>query len=119
MKLTRQELIKKTLDGDTQFFQDLFFEYGWTHVNRQPTDINRFEKVWEINWGDGNEWMVALKFVDDNVNVVLSGYYSSQGESEFDEVGFGIPYEFKETRWRIAKKDELRDLKIEEILKNE
>jgi hypothetical protein len=115
-KLTRQELIKKVLEKDIEFFSKLLFEHGWTSLSRQPADINKFEKVWEINWGDGNEWTIALSFPEENVNIVLSGYYSSHGDSEFDEIGFGVPYEFKETRWKIASKDELRDLKLDEIL---
>lgn len=116
MKLTRQELIKKVLEEDITYFKDLFFEWSWANMSKQPDNINKFKKVWEINWGDGNDWVIALEFPDENINIVLSGYYSSEGDSEFDEIGFGIQYEFKETRWKIASKDELRDLKLIEIL---
>ena len=116
MKYTKQELVKKIKDNETETFQDLFMEYGWQSTSRQPDTINKFEKLWELNWGDGNDWHVALKFIDENITVYMSGFYSSQGDSEFDTVAFGIPYDFKETRYRAATLAEIRDMKIEEIL---
>ena len=114
-KLTREELLEKVKQGDAPYFQDLYFEYEW-EGSQKNVDINKFKKVWEINWGDGNEWIVALNFYEENVTVVMEGYYSSHGDSEFSKVGIGVPYEFKETRYRIATKADLRDLKIDEII---
>ncbi len=116
MKYTRQELVKKIKDNDSKFFQNLFLEWGWRSPSKQPDTINKFEKLWELNFGDGNDWKVALKFIDENITIYMSGFYSSEGDSEFDLVAFGVPFEFKETRYRDATLAEIRDMKIEEIL---
>lgn len=107
MSITRQELIEKVKNNDVKFFQDIYFQWS---PGRQ------FKEVWSLNMGDGNEWTVALEFTDFKITIVLEGYYSSHGDSEFENVGFGIPFEFKENRYKIANKEELRDLRIEEIL---
>jgi hypothetical protein len=108
--MTREEVIKKIQSNDVRFFQKLYFG---------NIDDIKYKEIWDINWGDGNEWIVALELTDYKITIVMEGYYSSHGDSEFDKVGFGVPFEFKETRYRIAKKDELRDLKIDELLTNE
>jgi len=114
-KLTREELLEKLRENDVKWFSNYYFEYEWS-ANQKGFQGNKFEVCWEICWGDGNEWIVALNFPEENINVVMEGYYSSHGDSEFQSVGIGVPYEFKETRYRIATKQDLRDLKLDEIL---
>jgi len=116
MKYTKQELIEKIKKNETDFFQETFMEHGWRLPSKQPDTINKFKKLWELNMGDGNDWEVALEFIDENLTIYMSGYYSSEGDSEFSLVAFGVPYEFKETRYRSATLAEIRDMKIEEIL---
>jgi hypothetical protein len=60
--------------------------------------------------------MVAMELTDYDTTVLLSGYYSSHGDSNFDSVDFGVGYEFKENRYRPATKAELRNMCISEIL---
>ena len=119
MKHTRQELIEKIKKNDVSFFQNLYMEYGWVNPSRQPEGINKIKRLWDLK-GDGNDWMVAFEFIDEKLSVYLEGYYSSEGESEFDTVDFGVPFEFKETTHththRAATLDEIRDMRIEEIL---
>lgn len=114
-KLTREELLEKIKTNDVEWFSHYYFEYGW---QAKKTDFqgNKFKTCWEINWGDGNEWIIALDFFEENVTIVMEGYYSSHGDSEFSKVGIGVPFEFKETRYRIATKQDLRELKLEELL---
>jgi hypothetical protein len=114
-KLTKEELLQKIKDVDVEWFSKYYFEYGWK-AKQKDFQGNKFEVCWEINWGDGNEWTVALNFFEENINVVMEGTYSSHGDSEFSDIGIGVPYEFKETRYRIATKQDLRDLNIDEIL---
>jgi hypothetical protein len=114
-KLTREELLEKLRENDVKWFSNYYFEYEYQAKKKDFTG-NKFEVCWEICWGDGNEWIVALNFPEENINVVMEGYYSSHGDSEFQSVGIGVPYEFKETRYRIATKQDLRDLKLDEIL---
>jgi hypothetical protein len=83
---------------------------------RNEYDGLKLKKLWEINWGDGNDWNVAFKIVDFDINILLEGWYSSHGDSEFNKVSIGIPFEFKETRYRAAALSDLRDMKIDEIL---
>ena len=114
-KLTREELVQKLKNNDVEWFSKYYFEYDWS-AHQKDFQGNKFKTCWEINWGDGNEWIVALDFFEDNLTVVMEGYYSSHDESEFSKVGIGVPYEFTETRYRIATKQDLRDLKLDEIL---
>lgn len=114
-KLTREELVQKLKNNDVEWFSNYYFEYDWS-AHQKDFQGNKFKTCWEINWGDGNEWIVALDFFEENLTVVMEGYYSSHGESEFSKVGIGVPYEFTETRYRIATKQDLRDLKLDEIL---
>lgn len=114
-KLTREDLIKKAMSGDVEWFSQQYFEHEW-EAKKSDFKGNKFKTCWEINWGDGNEWIVALNFFEDDVTVVMEGYYSSHGDSEFSKVGIGVSYEFTETRYRIATKQDLRDLKLDEIL---
>ena len=115
MKYTKEELISMIKENKVEIFQEIFFENS-NSPSRQPDTINKFEKVWEINWGDGRDWKVALKFIEEDITIYLSGYYSSHGDSEFSKVAFGVPYEFKEMRYREATLDEVRDIQIEKIL---
>ena len=114
-KLTKEELLEKIKNSDVDWFSHYYFEYEWK-AGKADFQGNKFKTCWEINWGDGNEWIVALNFFEENINVVMEGTYSSHGDSEFSKVGIGVPYEFKETRYRIATKQDLRDLNIDEIL---
>lgn len=114
-KLTREELLQKLKERDIKWFQNYYFEHQ-RQAKKSDFKGNKFKVCWEINWGDGNEWIVALDFFEENVTVVMEGYYSSHGDSEFSNVGFGVPYEFTETRYRIATLQDIRDLKIDEVL---
>ena len=116
MKFTRQELIEKIRKNERGYFQDLFIEHGWRKPANQPDEINKFKKLWELNMGDGNEWEVAIEFVDEKLTVYMVGYYSSEGDSEFQTVSFGVPYEFNETRYKAATQAEIREMRIDEIL---
>lgn len=114
-KLTREELLEKIKTNDVEWFSRYYFEYEW-QAKKNDFKGNKFKTCWEINWGDGNEWIIALDFFEENVTIVMEGYYSSHGDSEFSKVGIGVPFEFKETRYRIATKQDLRELKLEELL---
>jgi hypothetical protein len=117
MIYTRQELIEKIKSGDPRTFQEMVENHGWRSPSKQPNDINKFEKLWELNMGDGNDWSVAIRFIDEDITILLEGVYSSEGDSEFNEVSYGVPFEFKETRYRAATAAEIRDMKIDQILK--
>lgn len=114
-KLTREELLEKIKNNDVEWFSGYYFEHDWS-AHQKDFQGNKFKVCWEINWGDGNEWILALNFFEEDITVVMEGYYSSHGDSEFSKVGIGVPYEFTETRYRIATKQDLRDLKLDEIL---
>jgi hypothetical protein len=111
MSITRQQIIEKIKNNDTEFFTEIYHESyaeGYGEMSRKI--------LWEINWGDGNEWNIAYKLLDFNIDVLLEGYYSSHGDSEFSKVSFAVPFEFKETRYRSANAAEIREMKIDEIL---
>lgn len=113
MMYTRNQLIEKVNKKEVDFFSDLYQGYRKTDCE------NKFESVWELNWGDGNEWYVALNFPEENINILLEGYYSSHGESEFNKVSLAIPYEYRETRYKSVTVADIRDMNIDEVLKDE
>jgi hypothetical protein len=111
MKLTRQELLDKVKNKDVGFFQNLFF------------GDNKLENKWSIvydqHYGDGNDWSVAFSFPEENLFFLMEGYYSSHDSSEFDKISLAVPYTFTETRYRVVKKEDMRDINIDTILKTE
>lgn len=124
---TREELIKllnQGSNGNISFFFDIYRVIEGWHEEEDVEDSCDFdfenqkvEIAYEQNFGDGNDWHVALFFPKENLNVFMSGWYSSQGDSELTRAFIGIEYEFKEMRFKAASKDELRDMNIEEIIK--
>jgi len=125
MKYTRQQLIDKINKNDTDFFKNFYHEY-WE--DEKPE--NHFEQVWKLNWGDGNDLFVAIKFPDEGITVYMKGIYSSYDDSYFSKVSLAVPYKhrkiisvsfqkenrFTETRYRPATLDEIRDMRIDDIL---
>jgi hypothetical protein len=107
-KLTREEIIKEVNSKNISLFKNFYYE--------DPEFDNKYKIVWELNWGDGNELFVAINFPEENINVLLQGYYSSWDESSFNKVSLSVPYEFTETRYREATIQDIRDMKIDEVL---
>lgn len=111
MSITKQEILEKIRNNDTSYFTEMYYEcYSGKY------DGLKVKEVWEINWGDGNDWNVCFKIIDFDLDVLLEGYYSSDGDSEFTNVSIGIPFEFKETRYRAATQADIRDMKIDELI---
>ena len=139
MKYTREQLIEKLSDtsidnsvrrrrgqrNNIRFFEKVYYKISGNYDDDADDDkANKVENeckiVYDQNWGDGRLWQVALYFKEEDIYILLSGYYSSEGESEFDEVTLAEPFEFKETRYRKATIQYLRDKKISKIIdKNE
>lgn len=121
---TRQDLIKKTEapNGSIDFFDTIFkvTEGYWDDDDGDQIDFDfenqKVEIPYDQNFGDGNEWHVALFFPKENISIFMEGYYSSHGDSELSRASIGIEYEFKEMRYKRASKDELRDISIETII---
>jgi hypothetical protein len=112
-KITREEILEKIKNKDTEYFSEVYYEAA--DYNGEFDGV-KLKKLWEINWGDGNDWNVAFKVVDYDIDIILEGWYSSHGDSEFNKVSLAIAYEFKETRYRAATQAEIRDMKIDNIL---
>lgn len=106
MKITRQELIDKVKANDHSWFYELHNEWNNPEVNT----------VYDMNYGDGNEYIVCLYFPNHNLYVQLEGTYSSWDEPYWSGVSFAMPYEFKETRYKSATLDYIREQKLNEIL---
>lgn len=106
MTISRQELIEKVKSNDKDWFYNLYVEY------RNP----EFDIVYDMNYGDGNEYLVCLYFTNHNLYVLLEGTYSSWDEPYWSSVSFAMPYEFKETRYKTATLDYIREQKLNEIL---
>jgi len=108
MRFTREELIEKIKKNDYQFFEDAYHD--------SLESDNDYKIVWELNWGDGNEIFIAIEFPEEKLIALLEGTYSSHDSTCWDKVSFGIPYEFKETRYKSATLADIRDMKIDEVL---
>jgi hypothetical protein len=110
MKYTKQQLIERINKNDTNFFEKFYQEY-WE--DEEPE--NKYEQVWNLNWGDGNDLFVAINFPDEGITVYMKGFYSSYDDSRFQKVELGVPYQHTETRYRPATLDEIRDMKINDL----
>ena len=114
MKYTRQQLIEKIKNNDTEFFQKVYEGYWGENTDDRPD--NQYDIVWELNWGDGNDIFVAINFKEEDIIVHMRGSYSSYSDSSFRKVSFGIPFQYTETRYRPATIDEIRDMRIDNLL---
>lgn len=112
MKLTKKELVAKAAEGDVKFFVDLYYNGNYNKTKQE----NPFKVVYDQNWGDGNDWFVALHFIEENINILLEGYYSSHGDSEFTDVSLAVPYEYTETRYKSVTQQDIRDMKLDEVI---
>ena len=111
MKFTKNEIIEKVNAKDHDYF------YGIYNESYQSND--EVEIVYEVNYGDGNEYKVCLHFIKHKFYVQLEGTYSSWNDPYWDSVSFAMPYEFTETRYKTATLDYIRDQKIKEVLGEE
>ena len=108
MEITREEIISKVNAQDYDWFYELYNE---SYNKKDEIDI-----VYEANYGDGNEYTICMSFLKYNFFVQLEGTYSSWDSPYWDSVSFAMPYEFKETRYKAATLDYIRDQKINEVL---
>lgn len=108
MKYTRKQLIEKIKENNVEFFYEIS-----QHMSECD---NQFETKWDISYGDGNDWFIALEFPDEALTVLLTMIFSSWSEPSFVSVSQAIPYTFTETRYKPVSLQELRDYKIKDIL---
>lgn len=109
MSLTKEEVIKKVNEGDTDWFYELYNNI-WGSKNGEVT------VAYEQSWGDGNDYHIALEFKNLNLSVLLDGTYSSWDSPHWNSVSLSKPYTFTETRYRPVTLDEIRDDKINSVL---
>lgn len=108
--LSKENILKKIENNDCDFFYKVYNEmWGKTEV----------ETLWEMNMGDGNDYMIALDMKESNLCVLLDGTYSSWDSPYWHRVTLGKEYEFKETRYRAVSLSDIRDKKIDDVLKEE
>lgn len=108
MEITRDEIISKVNAQDHDWFYELY--------NESYNKKDEISVVYEANYGDGNEYTICMSFLKYNFFVQLEGTYSSWDSPYWDCVSFAMPYEFKETRYKAATLDYIRDQKINEVL---
>lgn len=113
MKITREMLIDKVSQKDVDYFVELY--YG-DYENR---DLNQeFKIVYDMNYGDGNDYFVTLYFPNHDLYVSLEGMYSSWDSAQWDKVMFAEPFQYTETRYKEITLEYIRDKKIETIVKD-
>jgi hypothetical protein len=105
--MTKEQLIEKTVDNDTDFFWDIYCD--------PPKDL-KMEVVYEQSYGDGNEYVMAMSFPELDIIVQLEGTYSSWDSPYWSNAVLAMPYEFKEIRYKEATKEYLREKSLNEIL---
>jgi len=108
MEITRNEIINKIKEKDYDWFYELY--------NESYNKKDEISIVYDVNYGDGNEYTICMSFLKYNFFVQLEGTYSSWDSPYWDSVSFAMPYEFKETRYKAATLDYIRDQKINEVL---
>lgn len=106
---TKSELLEKIEDRDSEFFSQIYYD--------NSEILNKTKIVWDLNYGEGNDWYVTLYFPDESMYVLLEGTYSSYDSSSFGRIHLAMPFEFKETRYRPISIAEFRDMKIDDIQK--
>lgn len=112
--LERQEIEDRVKANDTSWFEHIY--YG----DNSDVDRSEYSIVYDQNWGDGNDYHVAIEFKNyKGLYVLLDGTYSSWDSPHWDSVSFSQPYEYKETRYKKVTLDYIRDLKIESVLDDE
>ena len=113
MQITKEKLIERVNANDTAWFEKLY--YGdIDNETRKEVKV-----VYDQNYGDGNEWTIAFSFPQIKMFAVLEGYYSSWDSAQWDKVGFAMPYEYTETRYKPVTLQYIRDQKINEVLDEE
>ena len=112
MIITKETLIEKINEKDYGYFEELY--YGDTDQETR----DEYEVVYDENWGDGNDYIFALKFKNLNLFVVQEGTYSSWDSPYWDNVAFAEPYEYTETRYKPVSYSEIRDKQINNILED-
>jgi hypothetical protein len=113
---TREQIIEKVKANDTNFFYEIYngeVEGKWIKELHKEVPT-----IYDQHYGDGNEWTIALHFIECNMYVLLEGSYSSWDSPDWDSVSHE-PYEYTETRFKEATLEYIRDKKLNEILKNE
>lgn len=118
MELSREKVISKIKESDFNWFYEVYNEYCWVARKERRKNDGRVKVVYDQHWGDGNDYQIALEFVEFKYIVLLDGTYSSWDSPQWDSVSFAKPYTFSETRYRTATLDELRDDKINDVLDN-
>lgn len=111
MKFTKNEIIEKINARDHDYFYEIY--------NESYSAKGEVETVYQVNHGDGNEYTICLYFKNHKFYVQLEGTYSSWDSPYWESVSFAMPYEFKETRYKAATLDYIRDQKINEVLGEE
>jgi len=109
--MERKQIEDRINENDTAFFEQIY--YG------DCEDIPRgdYKIVYDQNWGDGNDYFVAIQFTKfDGMYVLLDGTYSSWDSPHWDSVKLAQPYEHKETRFKPVTKEYMRDLTLNKVL---
>lgn len=113
MYITKEMIIDHVNKNDRDFFYDL---YNGECPNEYRSE---FKVVYDQHWGDGNDYKIAIFFINHNLNILLDGSYSSWDSPHWSKVSFAKPYEYKETRYKAIQFEDIRDEKIETILNKE
>lgn len=113
MNIKKKEVIEKVNEKDYDWFYNLYDKYSW------GKNDGEVEIVYDQNWGDGNDYFIAFKFINHNFYVQLEGTYSSWDSPYWSNVSFAKPYEYTETRYQAMSLGDIRDEKIDNVLSDE
>ena len=110
IRITREEIISKVNGKDKNWFITYIKELFLVSGNKE------YSVVYDMNYGDGNDWLITIHFLNHNLYVNLNGYYSSWDSPHWSSVSFAISYQHTETRYKSATLEDIRDIKIESVL---
>lgn len=110
MNITKEEVIKRVNNNDYDWFYNLYDKYSW------GDNDGEVEVVYDQNWGDGNDYFLAFKFVNHNFFVQLEGTYSSWDSPYWSDVSFAKPFDYTETRYKAMSLSDIREQKIDDVL---
>lgn len=111
MKYTKEKIEERINAKDSDYFYEVY--------NEEYSNKTEVKVIYEANYGDGNDYTLALEFVKLDVIVLLEGTYSSWDSPHWHKVCFAQPFEFTETRYKEATLQYMRDKTITTILDND
>ena len=102
---TKEDVLTMVKRNMAQEFYNLFYNNSDIEFTKDGQDVilvraDLANVVYDMNYGDGNEWIITYCFPSfDNLYVSIKGCYSSYDSSNFHEIYLSKPHEYTAIRY--------------------